>query len=157
MTATSATNAQTFVKWVPKFSGNRTKTNKKLSLLPLTHKQDWGRKQGRLLLGKWVNRRQFEKGCGKSRERLKEWGRIKRHRTQARLYPSCLSRSLRPHRKPPTPPTIQLAFSSQTFSVSHKFPPSALRLSRKDGCIHVENEWALQKHGWSSGALRSVA
>ncbi|KAK2897249.1 hypothetical protein Q8A73_013629 [Channa argus] len=35
-------------------------------------------------------------------------------------------------------------------------PPASLSLTRQDGCIHVENEWALGKDGWRSGALHTI-
>lgn len=102
------------------------------------HTQGHGRRQGRPRWGKRVNGRQLEKGCGQSREREgpKEWGRIKSNRTQAGLYPACLSCSLRPHRKLPTPPALthSLIITRHTF-YSHT---QSRRLAESDqgGWLH---------------------
>lgn len=98
--------------------------------------------------------RPLEKGCGKSRERgreregPKEWSHIKSNRTQARLYPACLSRSLRAHRKLPTPPALthSLIITHHTFyshTQSHQLAESDQR-----GWLRPCGEWMGSGDGW---------
>lgn len=110
-----------------------------------------GRKRGRLHWGKRVNSRQLEKGCGKSRERErerpKEWGHIKSNRTQARLYPACLSRSLRPHRKLPTPLAFtHLPSRTTLFTLTHS--PTGCAESDQRGWLGPCGEWMSSWKGW---------
>lgn len=103
-----------------------------------------------------ASRRQLEKGCGKCAGGGAEEVQLykKGDRTQAVLYSSRLSCSLRPHRKPPTPSALQLASTSHTF-LNSLTRSRQLHLIWEDGYVHAGNEWALQKD-WSSAAPHSA-
>lgn len=106
--------------------------------------------EGQQAVRKGVWKEQREGGGAKAAEPYKE----QRNTSQAL---SCLS----------VPLTLDLTGNSQLPRPSHthlphsltltRSPTGSLSLTREDGGVLVENEWGLEKDGWSPGALRSVA
>lgn len=86
-------------------------------------------KLGLLLWGKWVNSRQLEKGCGKSRAR-RETERVGPYKEQqiTRQTLSCLSVSLtQTSQETPISPCFHtLTLTQPHFLLSHPVPPASL-------------------------------
>lgn len=104
--------------------------------------------------GVWKEQREG-RGAGGPRQQ----SHIKSSGTQARLYPARLSRSLWTSQETPNSPgphTLAHNHLPRSLTLTRS-STGLLSLTREDGGALVENEWGLEKDGWSPGALRSVA